>query len=129
MRANRKNNLVMVVDDDLFVRRVVADTIKEFAEVVEIGDGADVMKQYKVLMPDMIFLDIHLPNQSGLQLLEQIKALDKDAYVVMLSADTSSGNVSKGNDLGIKGFLAKPFKRARIISHLNKCPTIGFIDS
>jgi two-component system chemotaxis response regulator CheY len=133
MRANRRNNsrnnIVMVVDDDIFVRKVVADTVREFAEVVEIGDGAQVVQQYKTNMPDMVFLDIHLPNQSGLELLKQIRELDPDAYVIMLSADSTQDNVDEGNRFGIQGFLTKPFKRTRIISFLNKCPTIKFVDA
>jgi CheY-like chemotaxis protein len=127
MRVSRRNNIVMVVDDDVFVRKVVSDTIREFAEVIEIGDGAKVLQQYKTHMPDMVFLDIHLPNESGLDLLKQIRSFDPSAYVVMLSADSSTNNVTKGSALGIKGFLTKPFKPARIISLLNQCPTIKFV--
>ena len=118
----------MVVDDDLFVRSVLRQTLHGIAKVVEVGDGAEVISIYKKHLPDLIFLDIHLPNRTGLELLEEITAFDPDAHIVMLSADSSLENVSKGKDSGIKAFLTKPFSRDRVMAYLHRCPTVVFKD-
>lgn len=128
MRAHNTQNTILVVDDDMFVRHVIRQTLRDVAVIIEAEDGQSAMDIYKENIPDLVFLDIHLPHRSGLEILADIMAFDADAYVVMLSADSSVDNVSKTRDQGIQGFLTKPFSRERIISHLHKCPTIVFQD-
>lgn len=128
MRDKNSVNRVMVADDDMFVRKIVRSVLMEFAEVIEVEDGNDVFKTYKEKLPDILFLDIHLPNQSGLDLLKQIRAFDPRSHIIMLSADSTVDNVQRTKDLGVMGFLTKPFAKNRIMQLLNKCPTIQFTD-
>ena len=128
MRGANKKNLIMIADDDMFVRKVVSAALQGLCETVEVTDGAQVMDTYINRNPDMIFLDIHMPNITGMELIHQILHKDKGAFIVMLSADSSEQNVRNSRLRGAKGFVTKPFTKDRILHYFNKCPTIQFID-
>lgn len=128
MRGNNLRNRIMIVDDDMFVRKVIRAVIADLADVDEVADGADVVETYKRVMPDLVFLDVHLPHKMGTDILREIKEIDQDAHIVMVSADSCPTNVLASKELGIHGFLTKPFPRDRIIKHLHECPTILFTD-
>lgn len=128
MRDKNKTNVVMVADDDVFVRKIVRNVVSEFAEVVEVADGTGVVEAYRIHTPDIMFLDIHMPGMSGVEVMKHIKSMDPDSYVVMLSSDSSATNVLTTKQLGTKGFITKPFQQDRIIACLGNCPTIKFMD-
>lgn len=128
MRGNNKKNVVLIADDDLFVRKVIISAISDLTEIVEVSDGAQVEQAYREHKPDIIFLDIHLPNVSGLELVYKLIKEDMAAYIVMLSADSSEENVLNSKLKGARGFLTKPFKKERIMHFFNACPTIKFAD-
>jgi two-component system, chemotaxis family, chemotaxis protein CheY len=129
MRFDNKNNVVLVADDDLFVRKIIRAALQDLAEIVEVTDGALVQEAYKKCHPDLVFLDIHLPNISGMDLIRPLIRADQGAYVVMLSADSSTENVRDSRLRGSRGFLTKPFDKKRIMHFFNSCPTIRFVDS
>lgn len=129
MKGKNKKNLIIVADDDLFVRKVIRSALEEIAEIVEVTDGAEVMKVYTEHTPDILFLDIHLPNVSGMDLIRPILKMDVSAYIIMLSADSSADNVKTSSLRGCKGFLTKPFEKSRILHFFNTCPTIKFMDT
>lgn len=128
MRGHNKQNLVMIADDDLFVRKVIRSALEDMAEIVEASDGAEVEAIYRQHTPDVIFLDIHLPNVSGLELVRRLVKQDLGAYVIMLSADSSFNNVKMSKVRGSRGFLTKPFDKKRILHYFNSCPTVSFAD-
>jgi two-component system chemotaxis response regulator CheY len=129
MRGSNKGNVVVVADDDLFVRKVIISALSDLAEIVEVADGAEVEKVCRARKPDIVFLDIHLPNVSGLDLVHKLIKEDMGAYIVMLSADSSEENVLKSKLKGAKGFMTKPFKKERIMHFFNACPTIKPLDA
>jgi two-component system chemotaxis response regulator CheY len=123
-RATRRENVILVADDDLYMRMLVKKGVVVNSTVVEVADGAQVLDAYKKSVPDIIFLDIHMPNIDGTELLQQIRAIDPRAYIVMLSADSSAENVKSTTQSGAKGFLTKPFTKEKLQEYLIKCPTI-----
>lgn len=124
IRVTRKENVVIVADDDMYMRMLVKKGLSENITVHEISDGNEVLAAYKKYIPDIIFLDIHMPGMDGITILNKLFAMDKEAYVVMLSADSSQENVEFTTKSGAKGFLAKPFTKEKLQEHINKCPTI-----
>ena len=128
MKGKTTKNVVIVADDDLFVRKVIHAALADLADIIEVDDGKDVANAYEKHEPDVVFLDIHLPHMSGLDLIEPIKALDANAYIIMVSADSSPDNVKAAQAKGSKGFLTKPFTKERILHLFNACPTIKFSD-
>lgn len=129
MRNGKKFNVAMIADDDRLIRKIIASALQDIAHVVEVEDGAAVQASYEAHMPDILFLDIHLPNVSGLELIQRLYGSDENAHIVMISADSSRSNVLQAAECGVKGFLTKPFDKQRIINLFNDCPTIKFSDT
>jgi CheY-like chemotaxis protein len=124
-RATRRENVIIVADDDMFMRSLVKKGVGANYTVIEVADGGQVLEAYKKSAPDVLFLDIHMPNMEGTNVLHQVLAIDPNAYVVMLSADSSFENVENTTHQGAKGFLTKPFSGGKLQEHLAKCPTIS----
>jgi len=124
VRATRRQNVIMIADDDMYMRTLVKKAIGPTSHILEASDGKDVVESYKRSVPDIVLLDIHLPNIAGTDLLQQILATDPKAFVVMLSADSSRENVENTVHSGAKGFLTKPFTKEKLQEYLTKCPTI-----
>ena len=113
-----KKKRVLIVDDSTFsaeeIRRIVEET--GIAEVVgHAKDGLEGIKMYKELLPDVVFLDIMMPKMDGIQTLRSIKAINKNAKVVMISS--VGGSAQKSEEAlryGAVAILSKPFEPEKI---------------
>ncbi len=123
-RELRNENIVLLADDDLFMRLMVKKGLGDEFQIIELADGADVVARYQEQKPDIVFLDIHLPKKNGLDVLKEIMEFDQNAYVVMLSADSTHEKVHNCRQLGAKGFITKPFTKDKLHEYLMRCPTI-----
>lgn len=128
MRAGSKVNKVMIADDDYFIRKIIKTGLSGFAEFSEVSQGDEVMDKYKAEMPDILFLDIHLPFHNGIDLVKEVIDFDPEAYIIMISADSTVENFVAAKEHGMTGFLAKPINKRHLIGYFNKCPTILFQD-
>ena len=108
---------IMLVDDAAFMRMMVKDTLTKggYTDLYEAVDGADAVEKFKEISPDLVILDITMPNVDGLEALKQIKELNKDANVIMCSAMGQESMVIEAIKLGAKDFIVKPFKADRIL--------------
>jgi two-component system chemotaxis response regulator CheY len=125
MRLSRRENVVLVADDDMYMRMLVKKGIGEQYTVREVTNGNEVLPAYKKYIPNMVLLDIHMPGKNGTDNLHDLLSFDPQAYVVMLSADSSLLNVEWTIKHGAKGFLTKPFAKEKLLSTIEKCPTIS----
>ncbi|MBU6234629.1 MAG: response regulator [Alphaproteobacteria bacterium] len=125
MRGSRTANLVLVADDNEFVRFLIKKWLGDNAEIHEVGHGNDVVDKYNELQPDVLFLDIHLPGKNGKEILKEIMKKDHSAFVVMLSADSKKDNVVFTIQAGAKAFMTKPFTRQTLDKFYHMCPTIS----
>lgn len=123
-RQDRKQDIVMVVDDDSFIRSLIGKTFSSRAQILAMGDPENVVESYLEHLPDIVFLDIHMGKTSGIDLLGEILSFDDSAHVIMVSLDSKRDNVLDSKKLGAKGFLAKPFTMEKLESCYGKCPTI-----
>lgn len=128
MRGENKRNIVMVADDDLFMRKVIRSALQDMAEIIEVSDGDAVEAAYLAAMPDLLFLDVHLPGVSGLELLRVLTKKDVSAYIIMISADSTPVNVQQAKYRGSRGFLTKPFEKHRLLHIFQNCPTVRYHD-
>ncbi len=117
-RKGRYPQHVMVVEDDPLTRRIVTGTFKENYALITAVNAHEAVADYLAYAPDVVFLDIGLPDASGFAVLRQIIACDPDAYVVMFSSNHCSENVDKAMHAGASGFVAKPFNRENLSSHI-----------
>lgn len=108
---------ILVVDDAAFMRMMVKDTLSKggYTDVVEAVDGADAVEKYKEISPDLVLMDITMPNMDGLEALKAIKQLNANAVVVMCSAMGQESMVIEAIKSGAKDFIVKPFKTDRIL--------------
>ena len=108
---------ILTVDDAAFMRKMVKDTLTKagYTEVYEAVDGADAVEKYGELAPDLVIMDITMPNMDGLEALKAIRAKDPNANVVMCSAMGQESMVMDAVRSGAKDFIVKPFKPDRIL--------------
>jgi len=113
---------VLVVDDAAFMRKMVSDALATGGhEVVgEAGNGVEAVARYQELKPDLMTLDITMPEKDGLTALAEIVAADPAARVVMCSALGQEAKVLEAIKLGAKDFVVKPFQPARVIEAVGK---------
>ncbi len=120
LRGVRHTPYVLVVEDDPLTRRIVANAFKDNYALVTAQTAHDAVAQYLLCAPDIVFLDIGLPDVSGFAVLNQIVSLDPDAYVVMFSGNSYLDNVTKALNGGAAGFIAKPFKRDKLTHYIEQ---------
>ena len=108
---------IMLVDDAAFMRMMIKDTLKKngYDEIVEAANGQEAVAAYTEHNPDLVIMDITMPVMDGLQALQQIKAIDKNATIVMCSAMGQENMVLDALKLGAQDFIVKPFKPDRIM--------------
>jgi two-component system, chemotaxis family, chemotaxis protein CheY len=113
---------VLVVDDAAFMRKMVTDALSGGGhEIVgEAGNGAEAVQRYQELRPDVMTLDITMPEKDGLTALREIIAVDPGAKVVMCSALGQESKVLESIKLGAKDFVVKPFQADRVLSAIDK---------
>ena len=108
---------IMMVDDAAFMRKVIKDALSKagYTDLHEAVDGADAFEKYKELKPDLVLMDITMPNMDGLEALKAIRAKDGNANVVMCSAMGQESMVMDAVRSGAKDFIVKPFKPDRVL--------------
>ncbi len=100
---------VMVVDDNQFMRKHLADTLKEQGfEVCLAEDGNQAVQVYRSARPSVALMDVVMPNKDGLQALAEIRQFDPQARVIMLTALDQQAVATQAVQLGAKDFLTKP---------------------
>ena len=108
---------ILMVDDAAFMRMTLKNTLTQagYTELFEAEDGEKAVEVYNAEKPDLVFMDITMPNKDGLEALKAIKASDPGATVVMCSAMGQESMVIEAIKSGAKDFIVKPFKPERIL--------------
>lgn len=108
---------VLVVDDAVFMRTVLKKMLEEEGYDVcgEAGNGIDAIKQAKELQPDVVTLDITMPEMDGVTALPQIIEASPNSKVIMCSAMGQQPMVVDAIKSGAKDFIVKPFQKARVM--------------
>lgn len=113
---------VLVVDDAPFMRATIGKAITENGWVVagEAGNGKEAIERFQEVHPDVVTLDITMPDMDGLTALKAIKQIDATARIIMCSAVGQKDNVIEAHRAGAKTFLVKPFKGPDVIAAIEK---------
>jgi two-component system, chemotaxis family, chemotaxis protein CheY len=113
---------ILVVDDAAFMRKMVGDALtKGGHEVVgEAANGQEAIARFQELKPELMTLDITMPEKDGLAALKEIVQLDPTARVIMCSALGQESKVLESIKLGAKDFVVKPFQPARVLEAVAK---------
>ena len=108
---------ILLVDDAAFMRKMLKDTLSKngYTDLYEAVDGADAVEKYDELKPDLVIMDITMPNMDGLEALKAIRGKDGSANVVMCSAMGQESMVMDAVRSGAKDLIVKPFKPDRVL--------------
>ena len=111
------NNKILIVDDAAFMRMMIKDTLKKngFENLIEASDGEQAVQLFKAENPDLVIMDITMPNKNGLDALKEMKQMDANAKIVMCSAMGQESMVVEAIRSGAKDFIVKPFKAERVL--------------
>ena len=118
----RENLNVIVIDDDYNTVEVFTEFL-ELSQVNVVGkgyDGKDGVNLYKQLKPDIVFLDVMMPDYDGFYALENIKKINPNALVVMITADLTSETEIKLENMKATSIVYKPFDIQQIIEIIDK---------
>ena len=113
---------ILIVDDAAFMRMMIKDVITKngFEVAGEAVNGMDAVDKYNELKPDLVLMDITMPEMDGIQALKKIKEGDSDAKVIMCSAMGQQAMVIEAIQSGARDFIVKPFQADRVIEAVKK---------
>ena len=113
---------ILLVDDAAFMRMMVKDTLTKagYTDLYEAADGLQAVETYAEIQPDLVIMDITMPNMDGLEALKAIKGKDPNAVVVMCSAMGQESMVIEAIKSGAKDFIVKPFQAERVLEAVKK---------
>jgi two-component system, chemotaxis family, chemotaxis protein CheY len=112
---------ILIVDDAEFLRvRISKMLVGDGFEVIEADNGLKAIDAYKANKPDLVLMDITMPEMDGLSALKEIRSVDSSAKVVMLTALGQESVVLEAIKSGARDFIVKPFERDRVMSAISK---------
>ena len=112
----------MLVDDAAFMRMTIKNALTKagYTDLLEAADGQQAVETYQREHPDLVIMDITMPNMDGIQALQAIKQVDPNAKVIMCSAMGQEAMVVEAIQQGALDFIVKPFKPDRILQTVTK---------
>ena len=113
---------ILICDDAAFMRMMIKDILtKNGYEIAgEAENGAKAVEKYNETKPDLVLMDITMPEKDGIQALKEIKAADPSAAVIMCSAMGQQAMVIEAIQSGAKDFIVKPFQAERVLEAVKK---------
>jgi two-component system chemotaxis response regulator CheY len=116
---------VLIVDDAQFTRNMLKNIMQKIGNVEicgEAANGIEAIKQYKKLKPDLVTMDLVMPEKGGIEAIEEIKNIDSNATIIVISALGQEALVLEAAKKGAKDFITKPFKQEQIFEVMNRIP-------
>jgi two-component system chemotaxis response regulator CheY len=113
---------VLIVDDAIFMRTMIADILKGagFEVVGEASSGVEAIQLYRDLKPDLVTMDIVMPDMGGIDAVKAIVGEDPDAKILMCSAMGQQGLVVEAIQAGARDFVVKPFQPSRVLEAVQR---------
>jgi len=116
------NQTVLVCDDAIFMRTMISDILSQagFEIVGEAESGVQAVEKYKVLKPDLVTMDIVMPDMGGIEAVREICKGDPEARILMCSAMGQQALVVEAIQAGAKDFVVKPFQPSRVLEAVQR---------
>lgn len=114
---------ILIVDDAAFMRMMIREILSKggYEIIGEAADGVQAVQKYKEAKPDLVTMDITMPEMDGIQALREIRQFDSSAAVIMCSAMGQQAMVIDAIQAGARDFIVKPFQADRVIEAIRKC--------
>lgn len=112
MREGKYMARVMIVDDAELMRMVIKDILLMHGHevVAEVNDGEEAIQTYLEVKPDLVLMDLIMPNMDGKEALQKLLVIDPEAKVVMCSSLGQQAMITESMKIGAMGFIVKPFE-------------------
>ncbi len=111
---------ILIADDSAFMRlylkRILAET--GYKDTIEVADGREMLIRYEQERPDLVILDVIMPDMDGLEALHELMSIDPKANVMMVTAVGQECMKKECDEAGVKGYITKPFKEEEIAETL-----------
>jgi two-component system, chemotaxis family, chemotaxis protein CheY len=113
---------ILVVDDAAFMRMMIRDILAREGYVIqEAVNGRDAIEKFRESRPDLVTLDITMPEMDGVEALRAIREIDPEARVLMVSAMGQQKMIVDALESGAADFLVKPFQPTKVLQTVKKC--------
>jgi two-component system chemotaxis response regulator CheY len=122
MEGGTLSNTVLVCDDAVFMRTLLSDILSQsgFEVIGEAETGVQAIERYKQLRPDLVTMDIVMPDMGGIDAVREITKFDSDARILMCSAMGQQALVVEAIQAGAKDFVVKPFQPSRVLEAVQR---------
>ncbi len=116
------NHTVLVCDDAIFMRTMISDILSQagFEVVGEAESGVQAVQKYRELKPDLVTMDIVMPDMGGIEAVREICKSDPEAKILMCSAMGQQALVVEAIQAGAKDFVVKPFQPSRVLEAVQR---------
>lgn len=113
---------ILIADDATFMRMMLKDILSHagFINLIEAKNGREAINLFKVEKPELILLDVTMPDMDGLKALEEIKDVNPDVKIIMCSSMGQEELVSECFEKGADDFIMKPFKPERVVQAVSQ---------
>jgi len=114
---------LLIVDDSLFIRHFIKTSLShvKIETIIEAEDGYEAIEMYLTHKPDLVLLDINMPNMNGIDALRAIRAYDNKAKVIMISSMHTSKLIEECKALGASAYMQKPIQRLQLEDIITAC--------
>lgn len=110
---------IMTADDSVFMRKILITILNDagYNNIIEAENGVQAIEKYQAEKPDLVLLDIIMPEKDGL---EVVKTIGQEANVIMVSAIGQDSIIADAKSFGAKGFIVKPFNKEKVIAEVRR---------
>jgi CheY-like chemotaxis protein len=120
-RPARKQVKILVAEDSFFSRQLIRQALTPNKhDVLLAKDGWEGLAEYMAHAPDIAFLDITMPQMTGLEVLNRIHEFDREPFIVMLTASNTSSDIKSAIAGGAKGYIVKPFTVGKLVAYVDQ---------
>lgn len=119
-RKQRKGLIILVVEDQPFSSKLLVGLLGRISKAYPAFNAQTALELYLAHAPDVVFLDVEMPDTNGHELAAAIRQLDADAYIIMVTANNYPEDVERAKHNGVKDFIAKPYNKQKILEGVEK---------
>ena len=118
-KEEKMNFRLLLVEDEENIRKALLFILKRYVtDVIAAENGEDGLKKYEEYKPDVIVSDIRMPKKTGLEMLKEIRNIDKDVFAIIMSAYDDSRYLMEAINSGVDSYIVKPIEKDRILGVL-----------
>ena len=121
-----KDITILFAEDEKRLAKLIESAIESyFDSFIMVSNGEEAIKKYHKIKPDIIITDIMMPKMNGLELAKEIKSIDEDIPIIILSAYSHTDMLLEAIEIGVKKYFIKPFNPDELLQYLTTLPDLA----